>query len=194
MMKLRLPPHLRFGKTLAVNTDAYGWWATDRGELIEVQEMKHGRAAQRAISERDIPTTEVPEGINATDFAMMYMGWIRLANGNGEGGGDLEIECWRERISKRAFDTMLKFLSQSSFISYSLDLRVNDPGRETGALYREFADDQINMLVAMLRKNVVRQVMPQVVVSARKRILAHAKRTGSKLAEHVLVQLMSHSR
>ena len=168
MVKIVTPPPnlLRFGKVHAVNDQAFGWWVSDDGRVIEVVGDDHDAVFSGMIKRRGIDPHVVQEDANMRDFALHYVGWLLLRNA----GDILEIECASGRIAKRAFDAFASFLKGSSFVGYSLTVRdINPDIDNTTTTYTNDRD-----LLRVLRSNLVQQIMPQA-IAARKRVIAYLR-------------------
>jgi hypothetical protein len=168
---------IRFGKLQAANQQAYGWWCTDDGRIIEINSAEHSDAAIMAvINGRDVNTKGAPAKVSVGNFALEYMGWIGLINLD----NNLQVRCWTGRVAKRAYNALGQLIGTTPFESY--DLSILGPNSSDNASPTQLQRGiEADVVLAAVRDNIVQQIMPEMVAAARKRLHAYMTANPSKL-------------
>lgn len=162
------------GKTYASLTPEGNFWITDAGVAVDADtqggfhEMVLASLAEREIS--------LPAGMEAVDFAMHHMGWIRLVRSQGY----IKAQCWHQRVSRSAYAALVDWLSfQRNLTDFELVVfRYEEEGHPSIAA-RHSAHD-FRVLLGNVKAQLVPNLMPPAVLADIKRRVSYYLQSTAK--------------
>lgn len=103
--------------------DQYGYWFTDEGVSLDVDEMQHDNVASKIIAKKHyneyFKWVQTVDEADYKQFAMKILGWIRVT----VTGSTLGVEIYPGAVSDKAYRAFTKFVNSEAVVNeYLLDV------------------------------------------------------------------------